>query len=433
MRNDRDPTPQQRLKRVLNGYVGETLLPPDRQQIVREFFAEAGTVAESPLQETLDEEVRDEVVEERVGRRFSGRAQKLRKLIEDAYGDRLHDTDYLFAGRLAQGLQRETIGLLKWMAREEAFDINQESASAALATAYQATLPVLVVPHLDPKVRQRVRESSDDLPPKKEWAEIDDWTEEWEGAPWEETVGIACICWGRMCALQETARHVLHKASEGEEREVAREKLESFVEQGRVIPALARLQELVMAHFSGPLLKDGPWKSAALKAEADQESFAYRVLGESVQEVSLAALLTMNALVDDIDGFAEAFGGQLGVRSRLLSGGSDESPDSFLLAVNDPYVSQAAIDRAVREARQELQRQTTEAKLAPDDREFLKLVAQVEDEYGVGPEDRRPHGFWSDVRERWNEEHPDDTLSLPAIRTRFHRKGPTSEVREVAR
>lgn len=387
-------TPAQRLGRILEE---EAVEPPVRAKVLRR-FSESGAVDRTPLRVALDEEVRDDVVEGRASRHLAEMAERLRREVEKAYGSGIKTSDHLEAGGLVRNVAEETIRLLGWAARSDVVDVSLEAARAILTSASFSTDPVVTVPHT------------------------------------KDVQEMAVVLWGQVEAVQEACEHLLREAEEGEERAAGLELLKELRDRSRVIPALARIQELVTLALTGPLLEHENWRTLALESEPQEVDLGFRVLTDPPREVSLSHLLLLSTLQGSLldllsrEDFRERYG-DVGVRAKLVAQDREHpSPTGFLLAVNDPFVSQASIDRAVRDARAELQRQTEESKLAPDDREFLNLVAEVEDEHGIGPEDRRPHGFWSVVRERWNDDHPDRTLKPSAIRTWWHRKGPTSKL-----
>lgn len=422
-------TAEQRLTRILEEEAGEQLLPAARARILRR-FAESRAAGTDPLRVLQDEGVRDDVAESRVIRRLAATAERLRHRVEKGFDLPIEPGEYVDAGGLAQVLQSKTLGLLNWIVQESVFDVSVSSAVAILEAAASTTRPVLVVPHV-PAAQEILW--GDDLDNPNEWRKV------WDAAPWEGegAVSVAAIQWGMVQAVQDACLHILREVDEGEKREAGLDRLQELHERGRMLHALARLQELLASAICGPLLEPRDWQYFATESEAEEEKFAYRVLADPPQAVALVQALTLITLDGSLQEtladpqFREALG-TVGVRVSLMAG-SDEDPAPFgyKVAVNDPYVSLSSIERAVRDARAEVQRRTEEPKLAPDDREFLNLVAEVEEEHGIGPDDRRPHGFWSVVRERWNEDHPDRTLKPSAIRTWWHRKGPTTAVRSL--
>lgn len=105
--------------------------------------------------------------------------------------------------------------------------------------------------------------------------------------------------------------------------------------------------------------------------------------------------------------------------SRLLPGA--DGPVGFHLAVNDPWVTRGALDRAAADSLSAAREQTAVRNMSERDRAFFEMVADEEDRRGLDPDDKRPWGFWTEFEERWNDAHSEWATSSNTLRAIYHR------------
>jgi hypothetical protein len=410
----------------------------EKSQVLRS-LAESGVQLGYGDPLALGEEVRSQVVADRIERRSARASDTLLQQTEQLIGrsigpNALHDLEAAIDRLIDSVLDAASIAL------EDGQLLSKAALAGLLSTADEGVPPVLVIPGESGCYLLRwgalLGFHGALLTVARTWLKT--WLESMEeialasllenadeGHPSEDA--------GLMTALQQHVDQLVRRQEQATVDRAVRilEVLYDRRDDAVLIAAIGGLQESAVLVFGDPLFEGRLWREEA--SVLSRSSPSARPWECHVEEppvrIIFAALALYRVLGLEPPETIEA----PAVRVRIASD-LDRNPYGLRISVNDPWVSRSAVRSAVDQGLRDLQRATRDPNLSLEDTKFLDLVNEERRQWmdegrwdTRTRNDRSPYGFWNSVRDRWNVEYPDQQRQAGSLRVWHHRLQKKSE------